>query len=787
MFLRVKITALVAMSLLGAVSAHAALDPISISSDENLHKPKWLYGPDKPPANYGKDTVTVLALVKSAQLAGQYSTCVDRAKAARKKAKSLDAWLAQVEVDCAVENLRQTGSFRNAETLRETLALIQKNYEWMVIGPQASHLRSSVAKAYVSLLEQDSKTDRSHAWNVVDRAEELTPFMDEKTKAHLWRLAGELAFIQQKPEAARDFLVRSLAEVESPETRGRLSIVETALNVTGNSTKKPAKNAKDSQTVEGSKSSDAVAGSVNNADLEATREELDLVDRVTTSLKTGDFSSAMEDAMKLIHDFPGGTRAKWATDRAIEVYSNLLEKSDPKLAPLREQLAKLLEKADSERLAEWARQLYNRGFYAEASRLARVALVGFDGARRTHVLDLAVDAAIASEDFSIAHALCKELIEKHAGTPSSRKALMYSGLTSYHAGNYAEAVASFERLIALPQTENLEVSARYWLWRSLQKSKAEGADAAADELMLKFPFSYYGLRARIERGHGALEWKPEVQEVQSTFWASGPERLAWEKAQILVKAGWLEEAQAELKDLPPPLHADDKAVRAVIWAAAGGYLQSSRWANEAWDEKTDLRRPPFTDAAFPREFSQYITLNAEARKLDSDLVRGLIKQESSYNTKATSSSNALGLMQLIPPTAREVAEELKMGNLDLPNDMFDPKRNITMGVFYLSKMLEKYQGSVPLALASYNAGPKRIDRWLAVRPSLKDLPTMRSSAPDDEIWFDEIPYAETSFYVKSILRNLLLYKMLDQGRVEVGNPLWAMNSSSSLPAQTPGK
>ncbi|RYZ75792.1 MAG: lytic murein transglycosylase, partial [Proteobacteria bacterium] len=394
------------------------------------------------------------------------------------------------------------------------------------------------------------------------------------------------------------------------------------------------------------------------------------------------------------------------------------------------------------------------------------------------------DAALATEQWTEADRSLRELIEKSSGQPASREALLRSGLLNYRKGNYTEAATDLERLLALPQAENNELTARYWLWRALQKSKSDRAARAADDVMTKFPFSYYGLRARIEQGKGTLEWdstKAKAEKVESKIWVTANEKLAWEKVQMLLKAGWVEEAQAELKELPPALRAEDRAVRSLVWAAAAGFVTASRLANDGWDEKSDLRRAPFTDAAFPREFTDIITTQAAARNVDRDLVRSLIKQESSYNVKATSTSNAYGLMQMIPPTAREIAQDLKLGTLKLPEDMFVPERNIRMGTYYLSRMISKYQGNIPLSLAAYNAGPGRMDKWLRTRPTLKNLASLKSSKPDDELWIDELPYSEPCFYVKAILRNLMLYRLLDKGRVEITEPIWQFSQVKEGP------
>jgi soluble lytic murein transglycosylase len=137
--------------------------------------------------------------------------------------------------------------------------------------------------------------------------------------------------------------------------------------------------------------------------------------------------------------------------------------------------------------------------------------------------------------------------------------------------------------------------------------------------------------------------------------------------------------------------------------------------------------------------------------VDASVALGLIRQESSFDIGAVSPSGARGLMQLMPFTAQAVAKQMGTAT-SLPTLTSDPAHNMRLGTAYLREMLDRFDNSLPLAVAAYNAGPHRVDQWLAENGDPRVGPI------DMLDWIELIPINETRNYVQRVLENVVIYR-----------------------------
>jgi soluble lytic murein transglycosylase len=137
--------------------------------------------------------------------------------------------------------------------------------------------------------------------------------------------------------------------------------------------------------------------------------------------------------------------------------------------------------------------------------------------------------------------------------------------------------------------------------------------------------------------------------------------------------------------------------------------------------------------------------------VDTSVALGLIRQESSFDVAAISPSGARGLMQLMPFTAQAVAKQIGTAT-SLVSLTSDPAHNMRLGSEYLRQMLDRFDNSLPLAVAAYNAGPHRVDSWLAENGDPRVGPV------DMLDWIELIPINETRNYVQRVLENVVIYR-----------------------------
>jgi soluble lytic murein transglycosylase len=214
-----------------------------------------------------------------------------------------------------------------------------------------------------------------------------------------------------------------------------------------------------------------------------------------------------------------------------------------------------------------------------------------------------------------------------------------------------------------------------------------------------------------------------------------------------------QEAGRELAALTERYGRDRGALLALtgLLSEAGAHYEALRIARVHFRDSLERGSDPlpagFWTAAYPTVHLGTIRTYAGTR-VDPYLAAAIIREESQYDPRAVSRAGALGLMQLMPETAKAVARRL--GTPEVPReDLFTLDSNIRYGTGYLDQLLEQFGGNVIHAVAAYNAGPLAVSNWIA-----------KNGAHDLEEFVELIPYQETRQYVKRVVRSYREYRRL---------------------------
>jgi soluble lytic murein transglycosylase len=294
---------------------------------------------------------------------------------------------------------------------------------------------------------------------------------------------------------------------------------------------------------------------------------------------------------------------------------------------------------------------------------------------------------------------------------------------------------------------------RYWSARAAALSdRAEFGQLELERIAREYPLTYYGWRAQ-ERlsviGVGLVDSKRSLPE--------GTRRVedeAIERATLLIAADLEDLARAELRFSATRARGlVDRTRVGILLARVGDYHRANRLVVNAYEDSLARGLQPGREAlwwlSWPPAYRDLIeeVIPREAT-IDPELVWAIMREESHYRPDARSSVGALGLLQLMPDTAAQLATEQGLESF-ATEDLFDPKTNIQLGSAYLTQLGSRFHGRMSAAIGSYNAGPSKVSAWLRGA----------GGRLEDDVWVEDIPYDQTRAYVKRVLRSLHAYKV----------------------------
>jgi tRNA dimethylallyltransferase len=319
----------------------------------------------------------------------------------------------------------------------------------------------------------------------------------------------------------------------------------------------------------------------------------------------------------------------------------------------------------------------------------------------------------------------------------------------------------------------------FWLAKSAEKlGDADSARESYARLHRDLPFAYYGMRAR-ER-LAALE--PPVQApaaVDTLIQETAPvarkapppagvsltakDQYHLDRATEMMALGWLDDAAYEIHLVEEKLQ---KSPDTMVWLAdwygrARAYGRSMRvlqayrnQVEKGWGNHIPQK---FWERLYPPAYAETIDVLAQTENIDPHFVRSIIQQESLFDPEALSPAGARGLMQIMPDTGRRLAVGLPSYSTDR---LFEPELNLNIGIRYLQELATQFSRDPVHILICYNAGPEPLQKWLE---RFKDV-------DDPDVFIELIPYPETRNYVKRVMRNFGIYKLLYPAKEKPSKP-----------------
>ena len=383
---------------------------------------------------------------------------------------------------------------------------------------------------------------------------------------------------------------------------------------------------------------------------------------------------------------------------------------------------------------------------------------------------VALDGAVTGGDADVAEALYQRarilddldrraeaatayraVIARYPSREVGAASLWRLGWLAWLAGDARGAAGEWTRLTERGVDRGYRIVALYWAGRArAQQGDGAVAEQLFTQVLAEVPRSYYGelAAARLpDRQVAGVKGRVTLPDEPSQAVAAD---AGFARVELLRRIGLLEDAVAELEDLAERATGDP--VR--LYGISSAYVKEERYHLALRIFRRSLAPLAATgDPALPQAFWETfyplgwraeLTAAAQSAGLDPYLVAAVVREESSYYPRALSPVGARGLMQLMPDTMP--MKGARADHLD------DPAQNLRLGARFLAALLREF-GDPRVAVAAYNAGPKRVRQWWTGRRT-----------DDLEAWVELIPYDETRHFVKRVVLSWTEYRRIYGGR-----------------------
>jgi len=360
-------------------------------------------------------------------------------------------------------------------------------------------------------------------------------------------------------------------------------------------------------------------------------------------------------------------------------------------------------------------------------------------------------AQLSSKD--AATGLYQNIVKNYRFSNYASESLWNLFWDKFNSGNYSQAIEFGNKHIYMFKNTKASPKILFWMGKAYEKlGNSTVAISYYKKVMSLYPDNYYGFRAdgRLKELNSDNDSGWETDKTSIIANASDVE-IPYTYDEICSKYGRQLAEMLRVQDYETAITlTKDPFIKSWINLKDGLVSRSVVLARDGMNGI--LPKPPVTDnrwkLIYPLYFVEEINDYAGNNDLDPYIILSLVKEESHFNPLAISSSNARGLMQLLPGTAKDIARWDGLGSIG-EFELFTPAKNLKLGSAYFRHIKKNLYNSSLYAVAAYNGGPNAVEKWL-------------SKIPHDDIdqFVENIPYDQTRDYIKKVYTAYWNYKRI---------------------------